>query len=110
MESLRLMAAAVKKSREVLLYGGAFIETVVPVPHTMVPVPTCSSLLVPVPRKLVSVPQSRISPVAFWYWYHTYWYRYQHVIFAGIEQNSNRGARVQLSFDHHFEMMKEKGI
>ena len=57
MESLWLMAAAVKKSQEVLLCGGAFVETVVLVPHTMVPVPTCSSLLVPVPRKLVLVPK-----------------------------------------------------
>ena len=65
MESLWLMAAAVKMSREVLQCGGAFTETVVPVPHTMVPVPTCSSVLVPIPRKLVPVPQSRKSPVAF---------------------------------------------
>ena len=44
----------------------------VPVPHLMVPVPTCN--------------------------------------FAGFEHNSNFGARARLSFDHHFEMMKEKGI
>ena len=72
MESLRLMAAAVKKSREVLLCGGAFAETMVPVPYTMVPVPTCCSLLVPVPRKLVPVPQIKNLPIAFWYRYHTY--------------------------------------
>ena len=106
--SLWLMAAAIEKSREVLQRGGTFAETVLPVPQTMVPVPTCSTLLVPVPRKPVPVPQSRRSPIAFWYRYHTYWYRYQHVIFAGFEHNSNLGARVHLSFDHHFEITKEK--
>ena len=61
----------------------------------MVPVP-----LSPVP---VSVPPSRKSPVAKWY-------RYQHVTFARFKQNSNFGARVHSSFDHQFEITKEKGI
>ena len=91
--SLWLLATVVEKSREVLMCEGTFAEAVVPIPS-----------------KPVSVPQSRKSAVAIWYRYHAYWYRYQHVIFAGIEQISNRGARVHLSFDHHFEMMKEKGI
>ena len=59
---------------------------------------------------LVPVPTSRNSPVAKWYRYHTYWYRYQHVIFAGFKQNSNSSARVCSSFDHQFEITKEKGI
>ena len=61
-----------------------------------------SGQVVPVPGKSVPVPPSRNSPVAKWYRYHTYWYRYryQHVIFAGIEQNSNFSARVRSSFDH----------
>ena len=42
--------------------------------------------------------------------YHTYWYRYHHVIFTRFEHNSNLGARVRLSFDHHFEITNEKGI
>ena len=91
--SLWLMAAAVEKSREVLLGEGTFAEVVVPVP-----------------RKPVPVPQSRKSPVTFWYQYHTYWYRYQHVIFTSFEKNSNFGARARLSFDHHFKMMEKKGI
>ena len=70
----------------------------------------CSTLLVSVPHPLVPVPLSSRAPVAFWYRYHTYWYRYQHVIFAGFDQNSTLGARVRLSFDHHFEITKEKGI
>ena len=64
-----------------------------------------SSHLVPVP-----IPQRRNSPVAKWYRYQTYWHRYQHVIFAGFEQNSNFDARVRSSFDHQFEITKEKGI
>ena len=35
--------------------------------------------------QVVPVPQSRKSTMAKWYRYHTYWYRYQHVIFAGFE-------------------------
>ena len=69
-----------------------------------------SSHLVPVPGKPVSVPQSIKSPVAKWYRYYTYWYRYQHVIFAGFEQNSNFDARARSSFDYQFEFTKEKGI
>ena len=68
------------------------------------------SHLVPVPGKPVPVTPSRKSPVAKWYRYHTYWYRYQHVIFVRFEQNSNFGARVRSSFDHQFEITKEKGI
>ena len=69
-----------------------------------------SSKVVPVPLSPVSVPPNRKSPVAKWYRYHTYWYRYQHVIFAGFEQNSNSGARVRSYFDHQFEITKKKGI
>ena len=76
----------------------------------MVPVPTCGTLLVQVPNKPVLVPQSSKALVAFWYRYNTYWYWYQHVICAGFEQNSNLSARVRSSFDHHLEIMKEKGI
>ena len=66
--------------------------------------------MVPVPGKPIPVPQSRNSTVAKWYRYHTYWYRYRHVIFEGIEQNSNSSARVRSSFDHQFEITMEKGI
>ena len=69
-----------------------------------------SSHLVSVPGKPVPVPQNRNSPVAKWHQYHTYWYRYQHVIFTGFEQNSNFSARVRSSFDHQLEITKEKGI
>ena len=69
-----------------------------------------SSQVVPVPISPVPVPPNRKSLVAKWYRYHTYWYRYQHVIFTGFEQNSNFGARVHSSFDHQFEITKEKGI
>ena len=69
-----------------------------------------SGQVVPVPGKPVPVPPSRNSPVEKWYRYHTYWYRYQHVIFTGFEQNSNSGARVRSSFDHQFEITMEKGI
>ena len=66
--------------------------------------------VVPVPLSPVPVPTSRNSPVAKWYRYHTNWYRYQHVIFVGFKQNSNSSARVRSSFDHQFEITKEKGI
>ena len=69
-----------------------------------------SGQVVPVPLSPVPIPTSRNSPVAKWYRYHTYWYRYQHVIFEGFEQNSNSGARVRSSFDHQFEITMEKGI
>ena len=78
----------------------------VPVPHLLVPIPTCSEAVVPVPNKLVPVPQGSGAPVHIWYRYHTYWYWYQHEIFAGLEQNSNLGARVHLSFNHHFEIIR----
>ena len=68
------------------------------------------SQVVLVPLSPVPVPTSRNSPMAKWYRYHTYWYRYQHVIFAGFEHNSKSGARVRSSFDHQFESTKEKGI
>ena len=87
------MAAAVEKSWELLWYGGTVAEVVVSVPSKPIP-----------------VPQSRKSPVAVWYRYHTYWYQYQHVIFAGFEQNSNLGARESMSFVHHFEITEEKSI
>ena len=53
--------------------------------------------------QVVPIPLSKKSPEAKWY-------RYRHVIFAGIEQNSDSNARVYLSFDHQFEMTMEKGI
>ena len=81
-----MMAAAVVKSWEVRWCWGTFVEA-----------------MVPVPGKPVPVPQSRKSPV-------TKWYRYQYIIFAGFEQNSNFGARAHSSFDHQFEFRKEKGI
>ena len=59
--------------------------------------------MVSVPLSPVPVPPNRKSPVAKWY-------RYQHVIFARFEQNSNFGARVCSSFDHQLEITKEKGI
>ena len=64
-----------------------------------------SGQVVPVP-----VPPSRNSPVENWYRYHTYWYRYQHVIFTGFEHNSNSSATVHSSFNHQFEITMEKGI
>ena len=69
-----------------------------------------SSQVVPIPLSPVPVPPNRKSLVAKWYRYHTYWYQYQHVIFARFEQNSNFGARVCSSFDHQLEITKEKGI
>ena len=63
---------------------------------------TFAEAVVSVPGKPVSVPQSRKPPVAFWY-------RYQHVIFTGFEQNSNLGERARLSFVHDLEITKEKG-
>ena len=33
------------------------------------------------------------------YRYHTNWYRYQHEIYAGFEQNFDLGARTRSSFD-----------
>ena len=69
-----------------------------------------SSQVVPVPLSPVPVPPSKKSPEAKWYRYHTYWYRYQHVIITGFEQNSNSSARVRSSFDHQFEITMEKGI
>ena len=69
-----------------------------------------SGQVVPVPLSPVPVPPSKKSPEAKWYRYHTYWYRYRHVIFTGIEQNSDSNARVHSSFDHQFEITMEKGI
>ena len=64
--------------------------------------------VVPIPLSPVLIPTRRNSPMAKWYRYHTYWYRYQHVIF---EHNSNSGVtRVLSSFDHQFKSTKEKGI
>ena len=60
--------------------------------------------------KPVLVPPCRNSPVVKWYRYHTNWYWYQHVIFAGFEKNSNSSSRVRSSFDHKFEITMEKGI
>ena len=91
--SLQMMAAIVEKSWEVLWCWGIIAEAVVPVPG-----------------KPVRVPQSRKSPVAKWYRFHTYWYRHQHVIFVGFEQNSNFGPRARSSFDNQLEFTKEKGI
>ena len=68
------------------------------------------SQVVPVPLSSVPVPPRRKSTLGKWYRYRTYWYRYQHVIFTGFEENSNFGARVRLYFNHQFEMTKEKGI
>ena len=64
-----------------------------------------SGQVVPIP-----VPPSKKSPEVKWYRYHTNQYRYRHVIFAGIEQNSDSNARVHSSFDHQFEITMEKGI
>ena len=69
-----------------------------------------SGQVVSVPLSPVPIPPSEKSPKAKWYRYDTYWYRYQHVIFMGIEQNSNSNARVRSSFDHQFEITMEKGI
>ena len=65
---------------------------------------------VPIPLKLVPVPPNRKAPVANRYRYHTNRYRYQHVIFAGIEQDCDSNARVHSSFDHQLEITMEKGI
>ena len=86
------------------------MEAVVPVPHLLVLVPTCSEAMVLVPNVVVPIPQSCGVPVHFWYRYHTYWYRYQHVIPARLEQNFNLGARARWSFNHHFEITNEDCI
>ena len=44
------------------------------------------------------------------YRYHTNQYRYQHVIFEGIEQDYVSNGRVHSSFDHQLEITMEKGI
>ena len=64
-----------------------------------------SGQAVPVP-----VPLYRKAPVANQYRYHTNRYRYQHVTFAGIEQDYDSNARVRSSFDHQLEITMEKGI
>ena len=69
-----------------------------------------SGQVVPVPLSSVPVPPSKKSPVSKWYRYHTYWYRYRHVIIARFEQNSNSGAKVRLSFNQQLEITMEKGI
>ena len=69
-----------------------------------------SSQVVSVPLSPVPIPPSKNSPEAKWYRYHTYWYRYQHIIFARFEQNSNSSVRVRSSFDQKFEITMEKGI
>ena len=69
-----------------------------------------SGQVVPVPLSPVPVPPSKKSPVAKWYRYHTYWYRYRRVIIMGFEQNSNSDARVRPSFDRQLEITMEKGI
>ena len=69
-----------------------------------------SGQVVPLPLSPVPVPLRKKSPEAKWHRYHTYWYRYRHVIFTGIEQNSDSNARVHSSFDHQFEIIMEKGI
>ena len=65
---------------------------------------------VPVLLQPVSVPPYRKEPVANRYRYHTNRYRYQHEIFAGIEQDHDSNARVHSSFDHQLEITMEKGI
>ena len=58
----------------------------------------------------VLVPPYRKAPLEKWYRYHTNRYRYQHVIFTGIEQDYDSNARVRSSFDHKLEITMEKGI
>ena len=67
-------------------------------------------VVVPVPNIVAPVPQGCGVLVHFWYRYHTYWYRYQHAICAGLEQNFNLGARAHSSFNHHFEITNEDCI
>ena len=113
---LRMMETAVVKSWEVQRCWGTSAEVVVPVPGKSVPgtgtpkLKINSGQVVPVPLSSVLVPPSKNSPEAKWYQYHTYWYRYRHVIFAGIEQNSDSNARVHPSFDHQFEITMENDI
>ena len=82
------ITATVERPRVVLQGRGVVVEAVVPVPHLLVPVPTCSEAMVPVPNVVVPVPQGWGVPVHFWYRYHTYWYRYQHAIPAGLSRIS----------------------
>ena len=79
------------------------MEAVEPVPHLLVLVPTCNEAMVPVLNIMVPVPQRCGVPVHFWY-------RYQHVISAGLEQNFNLGVRAHSSFDHHFEITNQNCI
>ena len=62
-------------------------------------------VVVPVPNIVVPIPQGCGLPVNFWYRYHTNWYRYQHAISTGLEQNFNLGARARSYFNHHFETL-----
>ena len=66
--------------------------------------------MVPVPVKSVPVPPYKKAPVANRYRYHTNLYLYQHVLFAGIEQDYVSNARVHSSFNHQLEITMEKGI
>ena len=69
-----------------------------------------SGQVVPVPLSPVPVPPNRKALEAKWYQYHTNRYRYRHVIFAGIEQNSDSNVKVHSSFDHQFEITMKEGI
>ena len=69
-----------------------------------------SGQVVPVPLSPVPVPPNRKALEAKWYLHHTNRYRYQHVIFAGIEQNSDSNVRVHSSFDHQLEIIMKEGI
>ena len=84
-KSLLSITTAVERPQVVLQRRGAVTEAVVLIPHLLVSVPTCSEAMVPVPNIVVPVPQGCGVPVHFWYRYHTYWYRYQHAISAGLD-------------------------
>ena len=114
--SLRMMETAVVKSWEVKRCWGTSAEAVVPVPGKPVSgtgtpkLKINSGQVAPVPLSPVLVPPSKNSQEAKWYRYHSYWYRYRHVIFAGIEQNFDSNARVHSSFNHQFKITMENDI
>ena len=103
-----MIETAVVKPRELQRCWGTSADSVVPVPLQPVPVPQSRKSTVAKRYRYRS--PYRKAPIANQYRYHTNRYRYQHVIFKGIEQDYDSNARVRSSFDHQLEITMEKGI